>query len=465
MLRFTHHPTPSPSLTGRVGVGILLLMMASPVFAQEELTIDTLVQTPQPAEKINHFTLDLDFLSRGELRNGGLPGGDDDDKVVEDKSSFIFGRTRLILGYERDWLQAKVNVQHAAIWGDTEDGAFSLYEAWVKMQSRNGWFAQIGRQILSYDDERIIGSNDWAMAANSHDALRLGYEHKWHKAHVILAYNQNDDNTNEGGNFFDADNGYQPYKSMITAWYHYDVPRFPLGVSLLFMNVGMQYGEKGVNDKTCFQQLFGGYVSFSPKRWLIEASYYRQTGREEHDVKLKTWMASGKVTYTPSKICSIEAGYDYLSGDKYFFVPPSGYVGLMQHTVVRGFNPVFGTHHKFYGAMEFFYVDTYYGGFTPGLQNAFIGAHITPLKNLDIYADYHYYATGTKIRTLNMTLGHGLELETDYTIIKDIKVSAGFSFMAGTKTMEQLRRASDDSWLRWAWLSVKISPRIFSIKW
>ena len=104
MLRFTHHPTPSPSLTGRVGVGILLLMMASPVFAQEELTIDTLVQTPQPAEKINHFTLDLDFLSRGELRNGGLPGGDDDDKVVEDKSSFIFGRTRLILGYERDWL-------------------------------------------------------------------------------------------------------------------------------------------------------------------------------------------------------------------------------------------------------------------------------------------------------------------------------------------------------------------------
>lgn len=450
---------------GIVLLSLLLMTASLPVFAQEDLPTDTLVQAIQPAEKINHFTLDLDFLSRGEIRNGGLPGGDDGEKVVKDRSSFIIGRTRLVLGYERDWLQAKVNLQHAAVWGDTEDGSFSLYEAWVRLQSKNGWFAQIGRQALSYDDERIIGSDDWAMAALSHDALRLGYEHKWHKAHLILAYNQNAKNINEGGSFFDNKVGYQPYKSMITAWYHYDVPRFPLGVSLLFMNVGMQYGERGVNDKTCFQQLFGGYVFFSPKRWLIEASYYRQTGREEHDLKLKTWMTSAKATFTPSNVCSIEAGYDYLSGDKYFFVPPNGQIGMIRHTEIRGFNPVFGTHHKFYGSMDFFYLNTYYGSFTPGLQNLFVGAHVKPLKKLDIHADYHYYATGTKIPTLNKTLGHGLELEADYTIIKDIKVSAGFSFMVGTDTMERLSRASDDGWLRWGWISVNISPRIFSIKW
>ena len=97
------------------------------------------------------------------------------------------------------------------------------------MTTRFGMFAQVGRVALNYDDERIIGSDEWAMASSSHDILRLGYEGHGHKAHIILAYNQNANVMVAGGSVY-RDGG-QPYKTMHTAWYHYDFQRIPLGAS------------------------------------------------------------------------------------------------------------------------------------------------------------------------------------------------------------------------------------------
>lgn len=114
--------------------------------------------------------------------------------------------------------------------------------------------------------------------------------------------------------------------------------------------------------------------------------------------------------------------------------------------------------------MDFFYISTYVNGFTPGLQNAYIGFTYKPLNKVSLSATYHYLATGIELEGLNKTLGHEVELEAIYDITKDIKLSAGFSYMTGTETMERLKRASDDGSLRWAWLSLKLSPRLFSVK-
>ena len=69
------------------------------------------------------------------------------------------------------------------------------------------------------------------------------------------------------------------------------------------------------------------------------------------------------------------------------------------------------------------------------------------------------------LNDLDMTLGHEIELSASYDISKDAKLSAGFSFMTGTETMERLKRASDDTNLRWTWLTLTVSPRIFQTRW
>lgn len=42
--------------------------------------------------------------------------------------------------------------------------AVSMNEAWAKLNFGEGFFAQLGRQSLVYDDERILGGLDWNIA-------------------------------------------------------------------------------------------------------------------------------------------------------------------------------------------------------------------------------------------------------------------------------------------------------------
>ena len=430
----------------------LVLMLPASLCAQEK---DSLAH---PAPKENTLKVDLQMLTHGEIRNGGMAVSEEDDR-----SQFMMNRERLVIGFEKPGLETRLNIQHSGIWGQSGKGSFNVYEAWARMKAQNGLFVQVGRVALAYDDERIIGTNDWAMASLSHDIVRAGYEGKGHKAHVILAYNQNAECLTQGGNYYA--NGAQPYKSMVTAWYHYDFPKIPLGASVLFMNIGMQGGEKDDNPHTELQQLLGGYLSYRPSHWRVEGSYYHQLGKNEEGIKIDAWMASMKADWSPTDKYGVEAGFDYMSGDKQFAVPPSGTIGMIRHEKIKGFNPIYGSHHKFYGAMDFFYVSTYVNGFTPGLQNAFAGIHLQPVKKLTVKANYHYLATATKLNEMNMTLGHQIGFEARYVFTNDIRLSAGYSFMTGTETMERLKRSNGNGSLRWAWFSLSISPRIFAIKW
>ena len=413
------------------------------------------------SEKLNTFTIDAELMTRGEMRYGGLPDSEDD---TDNKAHFILERTRLGFDFERTFLKAHITGQHSAVWGQAGKGSFNLYEAWVKLTSRQGLFAKIGRQVLSYDDERIIGSNDWAMAALSHDMLKVGYESDRHKLHLMFAYNQNSESVNGGSVYRDGD---KPYKTMTNLWYHYQHPRVPFGASLLFMNIGMQSELDNYVNKSHYQQLIGTYLSYKPNNWSAEGSFYYQFGRNEYDMNISAWMASVKATYSPSLQWQLTAGYDILSGDPFFAVPPGGGIGLglVQHKTIKGFSPVYGSHHKFYGAMDFFYLSTYLDGFTPGLQNLFAGVTYKPTSKLRFDANYHYFAIATNTENLDKPLGHEIELAASYTPIKEVTVSLGYSYMHGTETMERLKRVSNNHDLHWAWLNLIVRPRFLQVKW
>jgi hypothetical protein len=74
-------------------------------------------------------------------------------------------------------------------------------------------------------------------------------------------------------------------------------------------------------------------------------------------------------------------------------------------------------------------------------------------------------ATATKLPELNMTLGHMIDFSASYQLMPDVTLMAGYSFMSGTDTMLRLERTNDSRRLRWGWLMLTISPRIFSTKW
>ena len=449
------------------------------LFSVALLMLHTVMMSAQTdSTKLNQLNFGLNVMTHGEMMNGGLPYSRTD--VPEKRSSFLLGRFRLLVGYERPYIEVQAVVQNKSVWGTSGSQTLNLYEGWVKAKAPCGLFAQLGRVALSYDDERIIGPNDFAMASLSHDVVRVGYEGHGHQAHAIFAYNQNAEHVYSTTYY---DNGSQPYKTMQTFWYHYDVPRFPLGASLLFMNVGMQAGEldrpaeepsQGENSSkpasTEYQQLYGGYLNFHPRRLTLEAAYYRQTGKivnatSKGTSDIRAWMLGTKATFQPADSYGFTVGYDYLSGDEEVIAPDPGNIGLIQHTTNMGFCPLFGSRNKFYGIMDYFYQSAYVNGFTPGLQNAFIGGFGNPVPPLNISATYHYLAVATSVEHSKRTLGHSIDLQATYTFSDVVSLSAGYTLMFGTDTLERLKREASEKSARWAWFSLVVSPKLFSTKW
>ena len=414
-------------------------------------------------EADNQFSLDAQLVTRGELRAGGFKA-DSLDKYR--RTQFVLGKYRVTADYKRSWLEVKLSPQFAGIWG--QGGAnISLYEGWANMQTKNGLFVKIGRQELEYDDERIIGNDDWTMTAPTHDVLKLGYDGESHKIHLMAAYNQNADSIETGISYYAG--GLQPYKNMQTLWYHYDTPKKMFGVSLLGMNIGMQSLKEEESDVTYYQQLVGTYMAFRPKYWSLEGAFYYQMGKEEHGLPIDAFMGSVKATVRPSDKYNIFAGYDYLSGDKFFAVPAEGHFGMVQHDKIRGFNAIFGSHHEFYGAMDFFYMKNYYRGFTPGLQNLYLGGNVNPVDGLNLNAAYHYYAIATNLTYLDSkTLGHEVDFSASYAFNKAVSVSAGYTYMHGTETMvrlQQIQEVTEQRQLHWGWLMLSVKPTLFNTIW
>jgi len=406
----------------------------------------------------NTFSVEADHLTRGEFRNGGLYVSDEGNSKY---AAFILGRTRLLASYSTPSLSARFTAQHAGTWGSGEGSSLAIYESWVQMQSSKGFFAKVGRQTLSYDDQRIFGSDDWSMTGISHDGLKLGFEGGEHKVHLFGAYNQDLANMVQGGTRFSG--GIQPYKSLVAAWYHYDIPKVPLGASLFFTDMGVQPLSDGEGERhTYFQNLAGAFLSWKPGIWDMEAAYYHQWGKEQNGIPLNAWMASGKVTANPSSKWKLRAGYDYLSGEENFALPEHGMIGLTHHEVVQGFCSLYGSRHQFYGAMDFFYVSTYVNGFTPGLQNLFIGATWKPGKKFSTDAACHLLSTAAPIDDAGKVLGHELEFTVAWSPRSDMSLSAGYTFMQGTETMYLLKRSTENNRLHWAWLMLQVTPKFFS---
>ena len=412
-------------------IALALLAVPSMMWAQDE----------------NEINIDAQIRARAEYRNGyqSLRG------ESAQPASFINERARLGIGYQRgDGLSAKISMQQVGVWGANPQidkaGRIMMNEAWGQLRFGKGFFAKLGRQILSYDDERIFGALDWNVAGRSHDALKLGYEKDMHKLHLILAYNQNDEN--KLGTKFNT--GGQPYKYMQTLWYHYGNNENPLGLSLLLANIGYEAGT-GEGD-TKYLQTLGTHVTYRPERFDLQASAYYQTGKlDGSTMNVSAWMASFNAGFIANDQWKFNLAYDYLSGED-----GTG-------TTANAFNPLYGTHHKFYGAMDYFYASN--PSYNLGLHDIQLGATFTPSEKLDLKANAHYFMMGIKQDGVKQGLGTEIDLQLDYKIKKDVKLSLGYSTMLGTETMERIFGGNRKSWQDWAWVSLSINPRILAFKW
>ena len=104
------------------------------------------------------FSLDGEFRPRTEYRNGF-------GSIIADDADAGFGiatRARLNAGFKTDAYSFYLSLQDVMVWGENrqilpydQNNSFAIFQAWADIKLGEGFSTKIGRQVLSYDDQRI----------------------------------------------------------------------------------------------------------------------------------------------------------------------------------------------------------------------------------------------------------------------------------------------------------------------
>lgn len=394
--------------------------------------------------------VNLQVRPRFEYRNGYktlLPQG-------QEGTSQISQRSRLNFNYKQDELTVKLTFQNTRTWGDVpttttaDKNGVAIFEAWAQYNLTEKWSARMGRQVLSYDNQRIMGEIDWAQQGQSHDALMVSFHPKNHQLDMGAAYNSNAENT------FQTPYTVANYKAMQYAWYHTSFDK--LGVSLLMLNTGYEYANTAAKLLVDYKQTFGTYLTYKTKKIDSNLGVYGQTGKST-DRSVSAWYAGAAFGYNVTDSFKAGLGYEFLSGKDM----NDG------STVIKSFNPLFGTNHAFNGYMDYFYIGNHLN--SVGLQDAYLKLNYNIKKWQFALIPHVFSAPNKVINAANEELDSYLGTEVDFTagfnFKKDITLTGGYSQMFGTKTLEILKSPGYSGHTNnWAWLMISVNPRIFSWK-
>ena len=401
----------------------------------------------------NSFSLGVQLRPRAEYRNGAFfPLTDEIDPV-----GFINNRARISMEYSREKLSLGVSAQHVGVWGQDPaadmNGRFMLNETWATIAPGGGFFFKLGRQSLAYDDERMLGMSDWNMSGRFHDALKMGFENTQNKLHFILAFNQNSDKQS-GGTYYAP--GGQPYKTMQTIWYQHTESKL-FNISFLLMNLGMETGSvQETNVK--YTQTFGTNISIQPNAFQLYGTFYYQAGKTVVDRRISAFMGAINASYQMNPAWKIIAASDYLSGDD---------VNNMDK--YKAFNPLYGTNHKFYGTMDYFYASSFINGLNPGLWDNQLGVSFKASPTVTLALNYHHFQTTTDVYVANekqsRALGSEWDFQLTWNVMKDVTLTGGYSTMFGNDAMKAVKGGDPSRWQDWTWLSLNINPKVLITKW
>lgn len=378
---------------------------------------------------------------------------------------------------------------------------------------------KIGRQELQYDDSRLLGNLDWLQQARRHDAIVFKFLDKGWQIDLGTAFNQNTDAFNYNGTYYTpahvasyikdskgllvpvpagmiplmngtgasskkgtpsfinppSTNGLnQSYKSLLFLYAAKTFKSTKISGLLLADNFGKynldsiqtsninneagyvfgrRFNRKGVNTRLTTGLLVNSSLN-STKTISLTAGAYYQGGKDRDGAGLSAYtttlavgLKKGKFNYT--------AGWDYLSGND--TISPSG--------KNNRFDPLYGTPHKFWGFMDYFYVGT--GSPAGGLSDGFAKIRYTGTKKrFAAELDYHYFNLAKNQKNINgdsihKFLGSEFDFITNYSFNKITTLEYGFSVMAATNSMAYAKNLTPGTAKLtglWSYLMITIKP-------
>ena len=381
-------------------------------------------------------------------------------------------------------------------WGEFTIATASDTNCWLKVDNLS---LKIGRQEIVYDDVRLLGNLDWLQQGRRHDAAILKFLHKGYQLDLGAAFNQNADAFGTRGVFYNPQNttsAMTAHKSGVGFTVPLATPintggplpvaatANPAGTnaigqmykSMQFLYGSRKWGQTKISALV-FKDDFAKYADtanggtaryyYTDKqvnsRWTMGANFttqignasgfgkiaiagggFTQKGNDKRGNNLDAYMANLSVTYMKGKF-QVGPAIDYLSGnsdndDKEN--PAKGGNVNGGYTTNRGFDPLYGTPHKWWGYMDYFYVGT--GAPRGGLINAQLRAKYTASRFF-VTVDYHNFKSDGSLQVGQNTkytkdLGNEIDVVFNYNVNKFVNLELGYSKYFGATESTQLAK-------------------------
>ncbi len=397
---------------------------------------------PTPPNPLSFYggklIFDIQEKFRIESRENNFDFNDDVDSLTDD--TWLLNRVRLgmklsptpffsiyVQGQDtREWDSDRPDV--IGLMGAEGDDWFDLRQGFMELgDGKKGASAKIGRQMMLYGDERLVGPLEWANQGRTFDAVKLRYasEKWWVEAFTSSVVKFVDEEFNESDWLDDEATRDQMFSGVYFSTTA--LGKQTTDVYLFHLDEDYSVGE------TSFVTL-GTRMKSTPgafNGWEYDTEMAYQTG-DAKGKDLEAFAGHWSVGYTFAAYSwkpRLGIEYNYATGDSN---PTDGDVETFQN--------LFPTNHKFYGYMDVFAWQN--------IHNAAVSLSATPSKKLKAQLDYHmfwiadssdgwYRANGTSlVRPINSMADSYAGSEVDLTFIykysKNLTLQAGYShFFAG----------------------------------
>lgn len=414
---------PLPDTTPKMKTPALLLA----AFTLARVTFGGPPSAPplQPAPPANPLSfldgrLIFDFQDRirWEFRENNFDFNDKVDSLTDD--DWLLNRLRLGVTLKPvSWLKVYLQAQDSREYfsdrpnipgqlGAEGDDAFDLRQAYVEISNYDKcpWGMTLGRQVLAYGDERLIGSADWLNTGRVFDAAKLRYQQKsW----SLDAFGSTVASVTRGEfNQSDLFNGTENHRGQIFSGLYFSTTALSVQTTDLYVlhlheQTGPRYQPTALDD-TNFLTL-GFRVKSKPGVFYhqptpahddkagadgkspppptpsapqplgfdYDAELAFQTG-EVRGLDLTAFAAHGGLGFTFDTMWTPRVGveYNYASGDH---DPLDGNIETFQN--------LFPSNHKFYGIMD---VTAW-----QNMHQAVAGLSVRPCKTVTALVDYRAF--------------------------------------------------------------------------
>ncbi|HEX2920467.1 MAG TPA: alginate export family protein [Bacteroidales bacterium] len=401
----------------------------------------------------SQFLLSGEFRPRTEFRDGykTLLSKDQNPALVTSQ------RTRLNMNYNDKRVSTRFSVQDVRTWGEsalkTDASSMNIFEAWAELMITDEISVKLGRQELSFDQNRLMGASNWNDVGASHDLLLLKF-HKNFDMQAGLAYNNDKSKVSESN--YSVSN----YKSLGFLRAEKNIGKY-INVSVIGIADGY---EKEADYKTIFQRYTYGcnlQLKNDSLRSRVYASSYFQSGKNPDGIPINAYFMSVNYDYAFTKSLNGIIAAEYFSGDDAFSTD-SRY---------NSFNNLYGNGHGTYGYMDYFLQidkDTRNGG----LLNLYARGTFKFSRKVSGELSYHYLSlTNNIIDSLSVPgnnikahryLGSEVDLNMKFKAADNVELSAGYSVMLATPTMEILKGGDHTRYQNWAWVMLTFKPEFLN---